>query len=369
MLVLGSTSGFDLLTERTRGFSLRPNHPNPHTGRTFAELTLIDGGPVTMGVTDAMGREEARWQGSLAQGTHRFEFVGGRGTRLLWAMVNGQRSAIRMVGVSGDGPADLSYTGMGGTAPLRSLSSWVPGDELEMIGHATLNGMSILSGPLTDAPLVSDTITFDLAGGSICTDAGMVLDIDGNEYSVVTIGSQCWMAANLRTTRYRNGDIIPNVMDGNAWSGTNTGAWCEYLNDANLGNTFGKLYNWYAVIDPRGACPMGWHVPSDSEWTQLTDHLGGEAVAGGAMKAISPLWYAPNEGATNSSGFSGLPGGLRFGLGNGNFDLDAQTGFWWSASEEGATNSWARLLGFSHESIIRIYDQKRNGFSVRCIMD
>ena len=125
----------------------------------------------------------------------------------------------------------------------------------------------------------------------------------------VTIGSQVWTSKNLDVATYRNGDVIPQVQDPNAWENLTTGAWCYYDNDASNGTKYGKLYNWYAVNDPRGLAPKGYHIPSDAEWTQLSDYLGGESEAGTKMKSTSG--WVENGNGTNSSGFSGLPGGYR----------------------------------------------------------
>jgi len=136
---------------------------------------------------------------------------------------------------------------------------------------------------------------------------------DGNVYQVVRIGNQCWMAENLRTTRYANGDAIPQVTGNSTWSSLSTGAWCWYDNDNQYENPYGKLYNWHAVADSRNICPAGWHVPTDAEWDALANFLGGSNVAGGKMKATGTAhWNSPNTDATNSSGFTGLPGGYRY---------------------------------------------------------
>ncbi|MBL0286085.1 MAG: fibrobacter succinogenes major paralogous domain-containing protein [Bacteroidetes bacterium] len=142
---------------------------------------------------------------------------------------------------------------------------------------------------------------------SLC---GTVTDIDGNVYNTVTIGAQCWMMENLKTTKYNDGTAIPNVTSNTEWGALNTGAWCYYSNDANNNNTYGKLYNWYSVNTGRLA-PNGWHVPTDIEWLELRDYLGGSQQAGGKMKSISILWSPPNVGADNSSGFTALPSGFR----------------------------------------------------------
>jgi uncharacterized protein (TIGR02145 family) len=137
------------------------------------------------------------------------------------------------------------------------------------------------------------------------------------------------MENNLEVTNYRNGDIIPYVSDPTAWAGLTTGAWCYYKNDLKSG--YGKLYNWYAVNDIRGLAPAGWHVPTDAEWTTLTTFLGGVSVAGGKMKTTgTKSWKTPNTAATNSSGFSGLPGGYCSNAGTF-FNVD-YFGYWWSST-------------------------------------
>ena len=143
----------------------------------------------------------------------------------------------------------------------------------------------------------------------------------------IVIGTQQWMEKNLDVLTYRNGDIIPQVTDPTAWAALTTGAWCYYNNDVANGAIYGKLYNWYAVNDPRGLAPTGWHVPSDAEWTTLETTLGGDPVAGGKMKvAGTTRWTTPNTGATNESGFAGLPGGTRNN--NGTFSNVGSNGYW-----------------------------------------
>ena len=149
-------------------------------------------------------------------------------------------------------------------------------------------------------------------------------------------------------------------------------------NPANT-TTYGKLYTWAAVMngavssaanpsDVQGVCPTGWHIPSDAEWTQLTDNLGGESVAGGKMKETGTThWTSPNTGADNSSGFTALPGGYRDS--NGTFDYVGYNGYWWSASELSATEAWGRYLYYSYCGVNRGYNSKSLGFSVRCLRD
>jgi uncharacterized protein (TIGR02145 family) len=195
-----------------------------------------------------------------------------------------------------------------------------------------------------------------------------VTDIDGNMYSTIQIGSQCWMAENLKVTHYRNGDPIPNVTSDYIWFELTTGAYCNYNNDEGNVDVYGRLYNWHAVVDGRNIAPEGWHVPSDAEWQILVDYLGGDAVAGGEMKEAGIThWLSPNTGATNASGFTGLPAGRR--------DLDGYflnlggIGYFWSTTEAPANHAWYRnlhyfLAGVTHGDYARV-----GGFSVRCVKD
>jgi uncharacterized protein (TIGR02145 family) len=198
-------------------------------------------------------------------------------------------------------------------------------------------------------------------------------DQEGNVYKTIVIGTQEWMAENLNTGIYRNGDAIATNLDDATWSSTTSGAWAYYGNDASNACPYGKLYNWYTCVDARGLCPTGWHVPSDGEWTVLTNYLGGEAIAGGKMKttgtieAATGLWYSPNTEATNSSGFSGAPSGDRYN--DGIFYNVGNVAYWWSSSEIDPSLSWGRGLNVLSESISRFEDYIVAGFSVRCLRD
>ncbi len=185
-------------------------------------------------------------------------------------------------------------------------------------------------------------------------DGEIVTDIDGNFYHTVLIGSQTWMVENLKTSRFRNGKLISE-------------SWC-YDNDPYKVDIYGRLYSWYAVMDIRGLAPAGWHVPTEEEWKQLFDYLGGEGVAGGKLKAAT-LWQSPNTGATNESGFTAFPGGLR--RGDGSFASFGSSGTFWSASEN-AYGYGPYCCGMTYNSSFVISyntDKKLNAFSVRCIRD
>lgn len=182
--------------------------------------------------------------------------------------------------------------------------------------------------------------------------------------SQIRIGTQVWMTKNLNVSRYRNGDAILQVNDPSAWSSLTVGAWCYYENNNANGTTYGKLYNWYAVNDPRGLAPIGFHVPSDDEWTTLTTFLGGYTVAGGKIKATYG-WNTPNTDATNSSGFTGLSGGYRFY--SGDFSNIGFYSYWWSSSEGEPGTAWSRYLYFSNSWVTRLNTNKNFGFFVRCL--
>jgi len=200
-----------------------------------------------------------------------------------------------------------------------------------------------------------------------------ITDIDGNAYHSVTIGTQTWMVENLRTTKYRNGETIPYVTDNTSWAALTTGAYCDYNNTPSNSITYGKLYNWYAVNDSRNIAPSGWHVPTDAEWTILSTYLGGEAAAGGKLKEIGTIhWMTPNTGATNETGFKGLPGSEREP--NGTFGYIGSVGyygFWWSSFDDGSYSAvGSRHLDYGNGNVGR-YElvSKQYGFSVRCIKD
>jgi len=185
----------------------------------------------------------------------------------------------------------------------------------------------------------------------------------------VRIGNQVWMTENLNVDHYRNGDPIPDVRDPQEWTELTTGAWCYFNNNPANGAIYGKLYNWYAVNDPRGLAPQGWHIPSDAEWQMLVDHLGGSAVAGGKLKEQGTKhWDSPNTGASNESGFSALPGGHRDFL-DGNYIDMGTVPFFWSSTENNSFDAFVRFLHYDHPVVSHYYFNVHQGASVRCVRD
>ena len=205
---------------------------------------------------------------------------------------------------------------------------------------------------------------------------GNITDIDNNMYNVVTIGYQCWTKENLKVSRYKNGDGIPIIVNNNSWASLTMGIRSWYENDSiTYEEPYGNLYNWYAATDTRGVCSSGWHVPTDEEWSTLTDYLGGEGVAGGKMKVVGDAYVEGNLGATNSTGFNGYGGGFREGVEesgttNGSFHRLKLLGIFWSSSSILNDNrSWSRYMIYHSDDIVRTYEKKGRGFSVRCLRD
>ncbi len=197
-----------------------------------------------------------------------------------------------------------------------------------------------------------------------------ITDIDGNIYHAITIGTQTWMVENLKTTKYRDGSSIPNVTDGNTWTGLTSGAYCDYNNLSSNSSVYGRLYNWYTVKDSRNVAPLGWHVPTDAEWTILSDYLGGLDISGGKIKEIGTShWNSPNTGATNQSGFSALPGGNRNY--DGQFVGINNASNWLSTTEFNIDSAWYRNCASFGNYIWRGYANgyKTGGLSIRCIKD
>jgi uncharacterized protein (TIGR02145 family) len=291
----------------------------------------------------------------------------------------------------------VSYTdGNGRTYAAQSINSTgVIGLTATLPASTLAIGNSSFTYTISGTPATSGTASFSLSiGGQTCTlnrvvdpentphtcgaikvhnpylTYGTLKDRDGNNYKTIKIGTQNWMAENLRTTKYRNGTVITNITDQTTWAGLTTGAYCSINNfSATNDCPYGKLYNWYAVNNDNQLCPTGWHVPTDAEWTTLTTFLVGESVAGGKIKNTGTLyWVSPNTGATNSSGFSALPGGLRS---NSSFSFLTNLGYWWSATEN-STNTvkaLARFVTNNQFAVTRYSESKEYGFSVRCLED
>jgi uncharacterized protein (TIGR02145 family) len=207
-----------------------------------------------------------------------------------------------------------------------------------------------------------------------------VADIDGNVYRTVKIGNQWWMAENLKVTRYRNGDAIPNVEDAGEWASLISGAYCYYDNDPSNADIYGRLYNWYAINDSRNIAPVGWHVPTDDEWKELEIFLGispadvdgidyrGTEEGGKLKEAGTSHWKSPNTGANNSSGFTALPGGSR--KYDGEFPgVIGENALFWSSTIWDNNEPLYRYLSGGRADIYRQWWYRQCGFSIRCVKD
>lgn len=227
--------------------------------------------------------------------------------------------------------------------------------------------LTVTSNSGSDTKIMNDYISVIIIGPET------VSDVDGNIYQIREIGQQSWLTDNLKVTHYRNGDEIPNITGDTPWSGLSTGAYCWYSNDISWKDSYGALYNWFAVVDSRELCPAGWHIPSNSEWITLTNHLLGTNVAGGKMKMTRtepnahPRWDSPNTGATNESGFSGLPGGHRDSYGTSS--QIGRYGDFWSSTTESPANAYVRTLSYSTGGVGEGSYDKNDGYSVRCVKD
>jgi uncharacterized protein (TIGR02145 family) len=202
----------------------------------------------------------------------------------------------------------------------------------------------------------------------VVEDTSIPKDFDGNVYKTVTIGSQVWMAENLKTTHYRNGDLIETVSDNTAFSKLTTGAVDNSNNNSGNVAVYGKIYNWYAVNDSRNICPKGWHIPTDAEWDILMTNLGGMSPAGGKMKQTgTTVWDSPNSYASNSSGFNGVGAGFR-SL-DGIFMHFGQSAYFWSTTAQSTTHATGWYLYYSYGDVKNGSYSKKQSYSIRCIKD
>lgn len=227
-------------------------------------------------------------------------------------------------------------------------------------------------------------INYVFSGGpypdqNCCEEPLTVTDIDGNVYQTVTIGSQIWMAENLKVTHYRNGAAIINITDNSTWGNITYGSFCSYNNEDDSADTYGLLYNWYAVDDVQNIAPEGWHVPSEYEIQQLELYLGIneedlEDVGwrgtdeGGTLKDTGTIYWAnPNTGATNTNGFKAIPSGYR--RSDGYFMHIGYFFGFWSTDPAIANSGWCRILENDESRIERSYYSRTAGLAIRCVKD
>ena len=212
-----------------------------------------------------------------------------------------------------------------------------------------------------------ERVPFSPTGQTYDPIKGTVTDIDGNVYKVIKIGSQVWMAENLKVIHYRDGTPIPNIPNSNEWTSLTTGAYCVYDNNESNAEIYGYLYNWYAVNDSSNIAPEGWHVPTDDEWKQLEMFLG--TSAGSKLAGNADLWKngnLENNATFGESGFFALPGGYRAD-GDGNFNDVGNYAYFWSSTESIIFSAWYRSVLYNNSFVGRDLDNRNYGFSVRCL--
>lgn len=269
-------------------------------------------------------------------------------------------------------PADITFltplseTQLNATADVPGTYKYTPASGV-ILSEGTDQVLNVLFTP-TDATNynpANKTVAI-IVGTSICS---KVSDYDGNVYNTVVIGTQIWMVENLKVTHYRNGDLIPNVIDIPTWISTTSGAYCWYQNNIANKADYGALYNWYTVADARSIAPDGWHIPTDIEWTELITFIGGRDVAGSKMKEYGDAhWLLHDNLATNETGFTAVPGGSRDNV-DGLFRLKGHNNVYWTSTSFNETNALYRYISSDNNYCIDGDYNKRDGFSVRCIKD
>ncbi|MFA5045403.1 MAG: FISUMP domain-containing protein [Paludibacter sp.] len=354
-------------------------YTNSVEGKSTVSFFAKQAGSTQINAFNIDGRKIAGITANLQAGMNSFQLSLPKGSFVIQVTGNGYTYSSKMINQSASlSKTEIVYVGAEKQAsfkPQKSKSSalgtttmtYNTGDRLLYTGIS-----GIYSTVVTDVPIAGKTINFDFVA---CT------DVDGNNYKVVKIGTQTWMAENLKTTKYNDGTAIPYVTDNTAWYNLSTPAYCWYNNDSTTyKNTYGVLYNWYAVNTAKLA-PTGWHVPTDVEWTTLKNyvianldisHSVSKALAATTNWTYSTSYDAIGNNLTrnNSSGFSALPGGYRGGTGNGAFHEGGNSCTWWSSPQHVTDYAWPRGLSYSYYDVYRFEGYSSyQGFSMRCVRD
>lgn len=368
------------------------NYPNPMTGQAKVDIFLPESKVISVRIHDLVGRTLLSKSYQLNRGFHTFNIqTGAESVYFLTLDVANQSKTIKMFNVPGYGKTlsdlGLEYLGLSAQQQIKSKTAEVQvnfmfnlGDELKFTASTALGELAI-----TAIPEENQNFMFEYyVTGIPCPDMPTVTDVDGNVYNTVLIGEQCWLKENLKTTQYRNGTPIDYPgPDDVAWTANTSGAYAWYNNDIVWKDHYGGLYNWYATVNVNGLCPTGWHVPTNEEWTIMTDFIGGvEAPHGNELRSCRqvnavlpgtcnteahPRWdNNPNNWGTDDYGFALLPGGYRasgpfFGMGT-NTHLWTSTGY-------APIHAYGRNL-YNSGAAMGIYGGlKRQGFAIRCVRD
>jgi uncharacterized protein (TIGR02145 family) len=368
----------------TSDFGSLKVYPNPMTEQATIKFFVNTSGNVRVAVYDLSGRTVGQSTRFLLTGNHTYSIKGlSQGIYLVQVNEQNDTYVAKLASLNNlkedveivyDASEDIALNKNQPRIGLLKSAISTIGMSYHEDDRLLFTGMSgNYSTIVTDVPTGNKTITFDFIN---CMDA------DSNYYPVVTIGTQTWMAKNLKTTKYNDSKAIPLVTNNTTWANTTTPAYCWYNNNgASYKNLYGALYNWYTV-DTGNICPVGWHVPSDDEWKTLEMYLGmspsdsdaqgwrgtNEGIGGKLKESGTELWLGPNTSATNESGFSALPGGFRHFNDGSYVDLSKYAAFW-SSTEYSNNSAWYRTLYFYRSEIEHYYDSKKFGGSVRCVKD
>jgi uncharacterized protein (TIGR02145 family) len=361
--------------------------PNPCVGEATLDFQTGITEMVSAGLFNATGQLLDIVKVKLSPGWHRFSIqfpaagvyylsiMKGSGNASFKAVSTGREGQNSRITCEAAGGSEVYMTsGKLKNGPTEKTMSFNPGDVLY---HSAFSGKNNVI--ITDSPASTKVYVVEFLP---------CIDPDNQTYPVVKIGTQWWMAGNLRTTKYQDGTIIPNVADNSSWAIQTTGAYCWYNNNEAIHrNSYGALYNWYAAADSRKLCPAGWHVASDEEWKTMENYLiangynyDGKTTENNIGKSLATTtkWdtctiYKGAVGNTdfpgyrNKTGFSALPGGGR--AANGAFDIMGSWALWWTSTGFTTSEAWARFLGNTETSLDRFTDPKKVGYSVRCIGD
>lgn len=370
-IVLNGTEVLHLMAGIT-GTNPRPDqddafqiYPNPMTDKCTVKFISNSSDQATIELFDVTGKRISTTQSILTNGTHAYQVSHlQRGTFTIKIssksyiysgklVSNGPVNSEVRINYLGNKPIPIASKNLKSTG-VEKIMQYNQGDRLKITGTS-----GIYTTVITDMPTQNKVITFPFIA---CTDA------DGNNYPIVQIGTQVWMAENLRTTKTQNGYPIPNVSNNSEWARLTTSGYCSYDNDINNSKTYGYLYNWYSVNDL--IAPLGWHIPSDEEWAILTEFLGGIYMAGGKLKETGTNhWSSLNkDSSSNETGFTALPGGGRSNYGS--FAYMGSNGEWWSSTEHflnGQSFAWYLDMSYNYQGVLRNYSSPKVGFSIRCV--
>lgn len=344
-------------------------YPNPMTDNALIEINPPVSGRAVISLYEMNGKLVARSNNDFGNSIQKFHLSGiksglylinVKGSTYQYSgklMCNAQEAGtiiMKKIDTDQTTVEKISKSGTKGTQAYVDMI-YTTGDKLKFTGS-----YDIYSTIVTDIPSADKTITFNFVA---CTDG------DNNNYPTVQIGTQIWMAENLKTTKYNGGSDVHLVSDNAAWAGLTDPGYCWYSNDeATYKNIYGALYNWYAA-NSGTLCPSGWHVPAESEWIDMGAFLGGAEEVGFKLKETGFLhWYTPNTGATNESGWTGLPGGYR-DYSTGAYSGLTYYGIWWTGEEYSATTGSAGILYYNSSIIDGDEYRKSFGYSVRCLKD